>query len=146
METFSALLALYEGNSPVTGEFLSQRPVTRSFDVSLDLRLNKRLSKAISRWFETRSRSLWRYWRDLTFYCIATHMQYSTILNINRRYRYHKIILTLLLHFHRVQVVIYIREYKDLPRICGAAIITPAMTPRWYTLFYQRCYSMYQRD
>ena len=32
METFSALLALCEGNSPVTGEFPSQRPVTRSFD------------------------------------------------------------------------------------------------------------------
>ena len=33
METFSALLALWAGNSPVTGEFPSQRPVTRSFDV-----------------------------------------------------------------------------------------------------------------
>ena len=33
------------GNSPVTGEFPSQRPVTRSFDVCFDLRLNKRLSK-----------------------------------------------------------------------------------------------------
>ena len=45
METFSALLALCAGNSPVTGEFPSQRPVTRSFDVFFDLRLNKRLSK-----------------------------------------------------------------------------------------------------
>ena len=33
METFSALLALCVGNSPVTGEFPSQMPVTRSFDV-----------------------------------------------------------------------------------------------------------------
>ena len=33
METFSALLTLCTGNSPVTGEFPSQRPVTRSFDV-----------------------------------------------------------------------------------------------------------------
>ena len=33
METFFALLAFCVGNSPVTGEFLSQRPVTRSFDV-----------------------------------------------------------------------------------------------------------------
>ena len=32
METFSALLALCAGNSPVTGELSSQRPVTRSFD------------------------------------------------------------------------------------------------------------------
>ena len=53
METFSALLALIAGNSPVTGEFPSQRPVTRSFDVFFDLRLNKRLSKqSRSRWFE----------------------------------------------------------------------------------------------
>ena len=35
IETFSALLAIYAGNSPVTGEFLAQRPVTRSFDVFL---------------------------------------------------------------------------------------------------------------
>ena len=35
METFSALLDYCVGNSPVTGEFPSQRPVTRSFDVSL---------------------------------------------------------------------------------------------------------------
>ena len=45
METFSALLALCAGKPPVTGEFPSQRPVTRSFDVFFDLRLNKRLSK-----------------------------------------------------------------------------------------------------
>ena len=30
-ETFSALLTFCEGNPPVTGEFPSQRPVTRSF-------------------------------------------------------------------------------------------------------------------
>ena len=35
METFSALLALCAGNSPITGEFPSQRPLTRSFDFSL---------------------------------------------------------------------------------------------------------------
>ena len=45
METFSALLAICAGNSPVPGESPSQRPVTRSFDVYFDLRLNKRLSK-----------------------------------------------------------------------------------------------------
>ena len=41
METFSALLAICAGNSPVPGEFPAQRPVTRSFDVFFDLRLNK---------------------------------------------------------------------------------------------------------
>ena len=62
LETFSALLALCAGNSPVTGEFPAQRPVTRSFDVFFDLRLNKQLSKQ-SRgwWFETPSCSLWRH-------------------------------------------------------------------------------------
>ena len=61
METFSALLALFAGNSPVTGAFHTQRPVTRSFHVSFDLRLNQRLSKQWGRrWFETLSRSLWR--------------------------------------------------------------------------------------
>ena len=33
MKIFSALLAIFAGNSPVTGKFLAQRPVTRSFDV-----------------------------------------------------------------------------------------------------------------
>ena len=35
METFSALLAICAGNTPVPGEFPAKRPVTRSFDVSL---------------------------------------------------------------------------------------------------------------
>ena len=60
METFSALLALCEGNSLVTGEFPSQRPVTRSFDVFYNLRLNKRFSKqSWGWWFERPSRPLW---------------------------------------------------------------------------------------
>ena len=75
METISAplafvreftgdLLALCAGNSSVTGEFPSQRPVTRSFDVFFDLRLHKRLSKQLwCWWFETPSRLLWWYGR-----------------------------------------------------------------------------------
>ena len=35
METFSALLAICSGNSPVPGEFPAQRPVTQNFDISL---------------------------------------------------------------------------------------------------------------
>ena len=43
------------------GEFPTQRPVTRSFDVLFDLPLNKRLSKQPwGWWFETPSWSLWR--------------------------------------------------------------------------------------
>ena len=54
------------GNSPVTGEFPSQRPVTRSFGVFFDLRLNKRLSKqSWGWWFETPSRCLWRDCNDI---------------------------------------------------------------------------------
>ena len=45
METFSALLAIRAGNSPVSGEFHARRPVTRSFDVFFDLRPNKQLCK-----------------------------------------------------------------------------------------------------
>ena len=62
METFSALLAICAGISPVPGEFLAQRPVTRSFDVFFDMRLNKRLSKqSWDWWFETLSFPLWRH-------------------------------------------------------------------------------------
>ena len=44
MEALSALLAICAGNSPVTGEFPAQRPLTRSFDVffeSGDLRRHR---------------------------------------------------------------------------------------------------------
>ena len=63
METLSALLAICAGNSPVTGEFPAQKPVTQSFDAFFDLRLNKRLSKqSWGWWFETLScSSLWRH-------------------------------------------------------------------------------------
>ena len=61
-ETFSTLLAICAGNSPVNGEFPAQRPVTRSFDVFFDLHMNKRLSKqSWGWWFETQSRPLWRH-------------------------------------------------------------------------------------
>ena len=50
------------GNSPVTSEFPSQRPVMWSFDVFFDLRLNKCLSiQSGHRWFEMPLCSLWRH-------------------------------------------------------------------------------------
>ena len=65
METFSVWLAICAGNSPVPGEFPTQRPVTRSFDVFFYLRLNKRLSKqSWGWWFQTLSHPLWRQWND----------------------------------------------------------------------------------
>ena len=63
--TFSVLLALCEGNPPVTGRFPPQSPVTRSFDIFFDPRLNKRLSKqSRHRCFEMPSRTLWRHYND----------------------------------------------------------------------------------
>ena len=62
METFSALLAICAGNSPVPGEFPAQRPVTRSFHFFFDLRPNNRLSKqSWGWWFEMLSHPLWRH-------------------------------------------------------------------------------------
>ena len=62
VETFSALLAICAGNSPVSGEFHAQRPVTRSFDVFFDVRLIQRLSKhSRGWWFETLLHPLWRH-------------------------------------------------------------------------------------
>ena len=67
METFSALLALCEGNPPVTGGFPTQKPATRSFDVFSDPRLDLRLDKlSRGRWIDMPERSLWRH-------CNASH-------------------------------------------------------------------------
>ena len=63
METFSALLAICVGNSPVPGE------LPRSFDVFFGLRLNKRFSKqSWGWWFETLPCPLWRHGNGLDEY------------------------------------------------------------------------------
>ena len=54
METFSVLLALCAGNSPVTDEFPSQRASNADFDVDPHELLNKQLN---DRWFDTTWRS-----------------------------------------------------------------------------------------
>ena len=76
MEIFSVLLAICAGNSPVPGEFPSQRPVTRSIDVFFDLRLNNRLSKqSCGWWFETLSRPLWRQCNAMALYnCVSGNL------------------------------------------------------------------------
>ena len=71
-------LPFSEGNSPITGELPSQRPVTRSFGIFLDL---KRLSKpSRRRWFETLSHSLWRNCNDenQTFNLVTTRRYLNT--------------------------------------------------------------------
>ena len=62
METFSTLLPLCAGKSPIPGgELPAQRQVTLGFGVPSDMHLNERLSK---QWwgccFNTPSRQLWR--------------------------------------------------------------------------------------
>ena len=53
---------IFRVTGPFCGEFPTQRPVTRSFDVFFDLPLNKRLSKQPwGWWFETPPWSLWRH-------------------------------------------------------------------------------------
>ena len=65
---FSALLVICAGNSPATGEFPTQRPVTRSFGVFFDLHLNKRSSKqSWGWWFETPLHQVWRHCIGYTF-------------------------------------------------------------------------------
>ena len=72
-------------NWPVPGEFPTQRPVTRSFDVFFDLCLNKRLSKqSWGWWFETQSCPLWRH-RNALLYCTwhrgAINWNYETCVS-----------------------------------------------------------------
>ena len=75
METFSALLALCAGNSPVTGEFPLQRPVMQNFCVFFELRQNKKLSKQSRRWwFETPTCSLWRHCKEIRLW---NHERYA---------------------------------------------------------------------
>ena len=78
METFSALLAICVGNSPVTGEFPTQRPVTQTFDVFFDLCMNKRLRK-LSRgwWFETPWRPLWRHCNGVEIWMLLMNIFFS---------------------------------------------------------------------
>ena len=85
METFSALLALCAGNSPVSGEFPTQRPVTRSFDVFFDLHLIKLLSKhSRGWWFETPSCPLWRHRNALSTPYLANIPNSHTIRHDHR--------------------------------------------------------------
>ena len=105
METFSVLLALCVGNSPVIGEFPSQRPVARSFDVFFDPRLKKRLNKQSKRrWFETPSRSVWRH-------CIVQfgrHWLGPRDLNLKKKVLYSSVSwVTIVLSDNGVWLVLY---------------------------------------
>ena len=86
MESFSASLALCAGNSPVPGEFPSQRPVTRSVDVFFDLCLNKRPSKQSWGWWsETPPHPLRRHSNVEKIHTlfIAVHNSYTESIHMN---------------------------------------------------------------
>ena len=74
METFSTLLAICAGNSPVPVELPARRSGSRSFDIFFDLRPNKQLNKQLwGWWFETPS---WSLWRHRIFFLWLHHMIY----------------------------------------------------------------------
>ena len=84
-EPFSALLAICAGNSPVTGEFPAQRPLTRSFDVSLICVWIKWLSKQSWGWcIQTLSRPLWRH-RNEKIYSHTITSEYRVARNWHSR-------------------------------------------------------------
>ena len=70
---------------PLRGEFtghrwIPQKPVTRDFDIFVDLRLNKRLSKQWwGWWFETLSRSLWHLCNVLTHWLLVYEQHYNDV-------------------------------------------------------------------
>ena len=81
VQTCLAFLALCAGNSLVTDEFPSQRPVTRRFDVFFHLRLNKQLIKQWWRqWFETPARSLWRH-SNVIYFDFLSVVDYWNLFN-----------------------------------------------------------------
>ena len=69
------------------GEFPTQRPVTRSFDVFFDRRLNKRSSKQPRGWWlETLSCSLWHMYMNI-MKSLFIHLEIN-IINRNDRCKY----------------------------------------------------------
>ena len=110
METFSALLAICAGNSPVTGEFPAQmasnveivsiwwchqRPVTRSFDVFFDLWLNKRLSKqSWGWWFETLPCPLWCHSNVLPWFKRERQMKWQYLITVKPFHLYYSYLIT----------------------------------------------------
>ena len=102
VETFSALLALCAGNSPVT----------RSFDVFFDMRLNKRLGKQSWGWWsETPSSPLWRH---CNVYSQATQ---SALTNKSTN-RYWVAISKkcFLLHWRHMFIVVFYRHMSTMSK------------------------------
>ena len=107
METFSALLAICAGNSPVTSEFPAQRPVTRSFDVFFYLRLL------------LLSKQSWGWW--LRRHC--AHYDVTVMCRLSLRYQEHLLHASILVSAYRIPAVCLI--------ITHAGILTKDEGPLW---------------
>ena len=104
METFSPQLAICAGNSPVTGEFPAQGPVTRSFEVFFDLHPNKRLSKqSWGCWFETPSSSLWRHCNVTRILYYITRAFFTNIVWLQSQYW--EIIISIIMYEMELQII-----------------------------------------
>ena len=135
METFSALLAICAGNSPVTGELPAQRPVTRSVDVFFDLRLTKRLSKQWwGWWFETPSCPLWRH-RNAVYVCVTDT---STVLSSTYRHQCRVKICTQFPQTHiQVKMLSFVRLLSVYDQhYLGCFLICPVPVPNRYEWIY----------
>ena len=108
MKTFSALLAICVGNSPVPGEFPAQRPVTRGFDAP--------------------SHSLWRHCNDGGFYCWihfnCVKFQNTASINPNFLLIQNKRVFS----YHTISAIVYV-HYDDV--IMGA--MASQITSRLFT-------------
>ena len=123
METFSALLAICAGNSPVPGEFPTQRPVTRSFDVYFDVRPNKRLSKeSWGWWFETLSCPLWRHRNGFLIHFGGQMLPFIMTCEISTNLDPVRIIITILLTGKKN--LAYIPSVINSLALGGVALIT----------------------
>ena len=80
METFSALLAICAWNSPATGEFPAQRPVTLSFDVFF-------ISARINGWVNNREAGDLRRHEDHCDVIVMTIIRASNYIHIQGLYK-----------------------------------------------------------
>ena len=114
------------------GEFPTQRPVTRSFDVYFDLRPNKRLCKqSWGWWFQTLLCPLWRhsigigYWQSKTAWKPSINPLPTGSYGCKFLYRYFGFTPTPLSFWHPVCSLIWYSEttcYKEYQRACKFSI------------------------
>ena len=104
--TFSELLDLCAGNSSVTGEFPSQGPLTRSFDVFFYLCLNERFSKpSWGWWLETSRGSLCRHCNEREYKHVCEKWKYTLFESMKRLILRWKHYLLYLLNEHKLLAI-----------------------------------------